>query len=111
CRNVTGVQTCALPIYVFVNTAYSTRLYGNLKPVRDKFDEDVLDNIELVDQQAESESEFLASLDFWLYFPNAKLEDQIWKHVLMAMLAGKVVILSEQLRPLYGSAALYGQPK
>jgi len=96
---------------VFVNTAYSTRLYGNLKPVRDKFEEDVLDNIELVDQQAESESEFLASLDFWLYFPNAKLEDQIWKHVLMAMLAGKVVILSEQLRPLYGSAALYGQPK
>src|SRR5699024_11354622 len=59
----------------------------------------------------ESESEFLASFDFWIYFANAKLEAQIWIHVLMAMLAGKVVILSEQLRPLYGSAALYGQPK
>ena len=45
---------------------------------------------------------------FWVYYPDDRLvETQTWKPVLEALQAGKVVILPERLRAVYGDSALY----
>lgn len=79
-------------------------MFGNLKPARDKFG-DLLEKIEIAEDI--SEKEFLSSVDFWVYYPHFRLEDEVWEPVLSAMQAGKVVILPHRLSGIYENAAVY----
>src|SRR5699024_2961925 len=91
----------------YKSTKFKTRFYGNIQPVRKKFGDEVFEQTDIVNCYLETEEEFLASLDFWVYYPNERLRDRLWPPVLRAMLAGKVVILPDSLQPIYGDAAVY----
>lgn len=95
----------------YISSEFNTRLYGNVKPVMQKFGQEALESIEVIRPKQLDETEFLRSIDFWVYLPDDRLRDQVWRPVLRAMQAGKVVILPERLEPLYGTAALYENPE
>lgn len=54
--------------------------------------------------------EFLASIDFFVYFHHPGLIEAFGRVVLEALSAGAVAIVPEYLKPLFGDACLYGNP-
>lgn len=95
---------------VYLSANFTTRLYGQVKDAIDKFGEEAFQEIDILDPSDHTESDFLHSIDFWVYFPNRRLVDQVWKPVLDAMQAGKVVILPAHLKHIYDDSAVYAQP-
>lgn len=96
---------------IFSSTKYKTRLYGHLESAIDKYGREYFQEMELITQEQQSEREFLESIDFWVYWPHSRLEDEIWEPVLSAMIAGKVVILPSRLERIYGDSAVYSTPE
>src|SRR5699024_3787200 len=96
---------------VYVSNAYVARLFGNYSVAQEKYGTGSFDQVVTFESGEISETDFLRSINFWVYFPHERLEEQIWKPVLNAMQAGKVVILPERLAPLYGPAAVYAYPQ
>lgn len=92
---------------IYVSDSYTTRLFGNLEGIVEKFGEESFSQIDLVKAHEQTESDFLRGIDFWVYFPHYRLQDQSWEQALTAMQAGKVVILPRRLERIYGAAALY----
>lgn len=92
---------------IYTSSSFSTKLYGNLEVPITKFGERVFSDVTLIQEDQQNEEDFLKGVDFWVYFPNSRLQDELWEPVLSAMLAGKVVILPKRLREIYGDAALY----
>lgn len=95
----------------YISSDFRTRLYGNVQPAKQKFGPEAFESIEVISPKQLDETEFLHTIDFWVYLPHERLRDQVWRPVLRAMQAGKVVILPKRLEPLYGSAALYENPE
>lgn len=95
---------------VYVSSKYRTHLYGNTDVVLQKYSQSISEDLELISAKDRTESEFLEEIDFWVYYPHPRLQDQVWKPVLDAMQAGKVVILPPKLEPIYGVAAVYAEP-
>lgn len=92
---------------IYISSSYNTRLFGHLEAVREKFGDELFGQVESIDSDQLDESAFLKSIDFWVYCPHHRLKDQVWRPVLSAMNAGKVVILPGHLEPVYGQAAIY----
>lgn len=92
---------------VYVSRNFETRLFGHLTPARQRFSESSLGQVSMIHFEDQKESDFLESIDFWVYYPHDRLQDRIWGPVISAMRAGKVVILPKRLEPLYGTAAVY----
>lgn len=95
---------------IYVSERYRTRLFGSLEPARLKFGDEIINQLEVVPSSDWDEEDFLSDIDFWIYFPHHRLEDQLWRPVLSAMQAGAVVILPSRLEHLYGSGAIYVEP-
>jgi len=55
-------------------------------------------------------TEFLAELDFWVYFHGPDLYESFGMATVEAMAAGLVVILPEAMEANFGEGALYGEP-
>src|SRR5699024_10525503 len=94
---------------VYISTSFRTKFYGSLDAAFQKFGRELFDRAEIVPTHSHTEEEFLSSVDFWVYYPNSRLTDQIWEPALVAMASGKVVIMSPLLRWLYGDAAVYAE--
>lgn len=94
---------------VYRSPKFSTYFYGNIKSARKKFGSAAFAEASVISREC-TEGEFLDKIDFWVYYPNRRLIDQLWEPVLKAMQAGKVVLLPERLRELYGDAAVYCDP-
>src|SRR5699024_4245002 len=92
-----------------ISTSFRTKFYGSLDAAFQKFGRELFDRAEIVPTHSQTEEEFLSSVDFWVYYPNSRLTDQIWEPALVAMASGKVVIMSPLLRWLYGDAAVYAE--
>lgn len=92
---------------VYISPHFKTRFFGSLETARSKFGDELFEHIELPRAEAQHESDFLSSLDFWVYYPHDRLQEQVWLPVLSAMQAGKVVILPRRLERVYGAAAVY----
>lgn len=96
---------------VYCSDNFTTRFYGNVRSARKKFGSSAFDGTEIVPYSESTERDFLESIDFWVYFPNRRLNDQMWEPVLKAMQAGKVVVLPHHLENIYGAAAVYSHPE
>lgn len=96
---------------VYLSNSFSTHFYGQLESAFSKFGEEVFDATHVFDYRDMTIGDFLPGIDFWVYYPDPKLQDDVWEPVLTAMSAGKVVILPPWLRSTYQEAALYGQPE
>ncbi|MGH6922725.1 MAG: glycosyltransferase [Propylenella sp.] len=68
-------------------------------------------NWELLPFGAMDPSGFLASLDAYVYFHSARWVEAFGCSVLEALATGLVTILPASFRPLFGDAALYGEPR
>jgi hypothetical protein len=55
--------------------------------------------------------EFVAGLDFFVYFHAPELREAFGRTVLEALASGAVALLPEHFRPLFGDAALYLEPE
>lgn len=86
---------------------HKTLFYGLLKPMTKEFGENAIPEVERLDVQSYSLEQFFASIDFWVYFPHERLQDRPWQPALLAMQAGKVVIMPRHLEPIYGRGAVY----
>ncbi|MFF5080894.1 glycosyltransferase [Actinoplanes sp. NPDC000266] len=62
---------------------------------------------ELLDFGAESPREFLATLDFFVYFHDPDLVEAFSRTILEAMASGVPVIVGPRFRAVFGEAALY----
>lgn len=80
--------------------AYLTEKYGALPP-----------NWELIEFNGEPVSEFLASLDVWVYFHSSDWIEAFGRTTLEAMATGVPVILPEHFRHLFADAAIYVEPE
>lgn len=56
-------------------------------------------------------SEFLAEIDFWVYFHHPHTLEAYGRAAMEALYSGCVVILPEYMQDTFGDAALYGTPK
>lgn len=92
---------------VYSSAGHGLLFYGLIKPIMNEFGEDLISETNILDFRKHQLIDFLNSIDFWVYFPNERLEERLWQPVLSAMQAGKVVILPPHLKGIYGSAALY----
>lgn len=55
--------------------------------------------------------DFLAEIDFWVYFHHPHTLEAYGRAIMEALHAGCVVIIPEYLRPTFGDAAVYGAPE
>jgi len=95
----------------YVSKRYNTLLYGHMQPAVEKFGEEVFLRLNVQDRNQSSIEHFLRRIDFWIYWPDDRLvEYRAGQPILEAMRAGKVVILPEKLRQIYGDAAVYASP-
>ncbi|WP_022871633.1 glycosyltransferase family 2 protein [Yaniella halotolerans] len=92
---------------VFHSEDFKTRFMGNLDAPIKKFGSEVFRDAEIVDASQTSLADFLADIDFWVYWPHGRLEEDVWEPVLHAMCSGKVVILPKRYSSVYGQAAVY----
>jgi len=95
---------------VYLSDEYDTHFFGQLEPAISKFGEAIFDNCRLVDFKKVSTRDFIKGIDFWVYYPHPKLEDDVWEPVLLAMHLGRVVVLPPRLQSIYGDAAIYAEP-
>lgn len=96
---------------IYLSEDFTTQFYGQVQQPLKRFGPEINERVNLVDMSERSEDEFLASIDFWVYYPHKRLLETIWEPVLAAFQAGKVVILSPHLEPVYGEAAVYAEPE
>ncbi|MGQ4582569.1 glycosyltransferase [Lysobacter sp. F60174L2] len=54
--------------------------------------------------------DFLAEIDYFVYFDNAQIVEAFGRSILEAIASGRIVILPEKFRPVFGEAALYCEP-
>src|SRR5699024_10798518 len=95
---------------VYLSESHETYFSGLMEPAFKKFGREAFDTSQFIDHDKSPSMEFLRQIDFWVYYPDPKLHDQVWEPVLNAMSAGKVVILPPALEEIYKDGALYGQP-
>ncbi|CTQ56323.1 Glycosyl transferases group 1 [Roseibium album] len=79
---------------------YLSEKYGMLPP-----------HWELIEFNREPVSEFLASLDVWVYFHSSEWIEAFGRTTLEAMATGVPVILPEHFRHLFADAAIYVEPE
>lgn len=96
---------------VYLSDSHDTYFSGLLEPAFKKFGSDTFETAQVIDHNKTPTLEFLKEIDFWVYSPDPKLQDEVWEPVLKAMSAGKVVILPPALEDLYEDGALYGDPQ
>lgn len=96
---------------VYLSDSHETYFSGLLEPAFKKLGRETFETARIIDHNETSILEFLREIDFWVYYPDPKLHDEVWEPVLRAMSAGKVVILPPALEELYKDGALYGHPK
>jgi glycosyltransferase involved in cell wall biosynthesis len=65
---------------------------------------------DIVEFGSESPREFLATLDFFVYFHATGWVEAFGRTILEAMAAGVPVIVGPRFRPIFGDAALYTDP-
>lgn len=89
---------------------YNVKILGGAKPAQD-----VLGKIPASWRVYEfgelPPREFLAQIDFWVYFHHPQWREAYGRAIMEALRSGAVVILPEYLRATYGDAAVYGTPK
>lgn len=95
---------------VYLSDLHETHFSGQLEPAFEKFGSEAFNTSHLVDHEDTPLIDFLENIDFWVYYPDSRLEEDVWEPVLTAMSAGKVVVLPPSLVDVYGNAAVYGQP-
>lgn len=95
---------------VYISNLYETHFSGQLAPAFKKFGKEAFNTSRLFDYADTPTRDFLKGVDFWVYYPEPKLHDDVWEPALMAMRAGKVVILPPSLETVYRHGAIYGQP-
>ena len=54
--------------------------------------------------------EFLAGIDFFVYFPHPSLREAYGRSIVEALASGAVAILPRSFEPVFGSAARYAEP-
>jgi len=94
---------------VYLSEAYDTHFFGQLDPALMKFGEEIFHQSHIVDSNEKSTEEFLADIDFWIYYPDPKLQEAVWEPILRAFIAGKVVILPPRFESVYREAAVYAE--
>ena len=67
-------------------------------------------NWELMDYGCVDVREFLRSIDYFVYFDNEKIAGAAGRSILEAIASGRIVVLPERFRPVFGDAALYCEP-
>lgn len=55
--------------------------------------------------------EFLAGIDYFVYFDNSQIVEAFGRSILEAIASGRIVLLPEKFRPVFGDAALYCEPE
>jgi glycosyltransferase involved in cell wall biosynthesis len=55
--------------------------------------------------------EFLAGIDFFVYFPHPALREAYGRSIVEALASGAVVILPPSFEPVFGAAARYAEPR
>jgi glycosyltransferase involved in cell wall biosynthesis len=65
---------------------------------------------DVVEFGAEAPRDFLATLDFFVYFHDPEWVEAFGRTILEAMASGVPVIVGSHFRPIFGSAALYTDP-
>ncbi|GAA2623270.1 hypothetical protein Adu01nite_02870 [Paractinoplanes durhamensis] len=68
------------------------------------------DNWDVVEFGAESPRDFLAGLDFFVYFHDPDWKEAFGRTILEAMASGVPVIVGPHFRAIFGDAALYTDP-
>lgn len=54
--------------------------------------------------------EFLAGIDYFVYFDNNHIVEAFGRSILEAIASGRIVLLPEKFRPVFGDAAIYCRP-
>jgi hypothetical protein len=67
-------------------------------------------NWEVLPFGAQPVRQFLASLDFFVYFHGATWIEAFGRAILEALASGAVAVLPRHFEPLFGEAAVYGEP-
>lgn len=96
---------------IYCSGDYDFLFYGITRPAAQKYGKELVDKLARMDSDKRSLQEFFDAIDFWVYFPNERLEDRPWRPVLEALRSGTVVILPPWLEDVYGPAALYSSPE
>lgn len=89
---------------------FQVRILGGVQPAR-KLLGGVPSAWEVLPFGAMDPMEYLAGVDFWVYFHHPNTREAFGRAVMEALWSGAVVVLPEYMRETFGEAALYADPK
>lgn len=93
------------------NQVYDVRILGGIESLDEASRSYLRTHADVHGFGALEVPEFLKSLDFWSYFHSKELTESFGLSAVEAMAAGLVVILPKYMKPNFGDAALYCEPK
>ena len=73
-------------------------------------DRNLPDSWELIGYGTKDVKDFLRELDYFVYFDNDQIVEAFGRSILEAIASGRVVVLPEKFRPVFGDAAVYCKP-
>ncbi|WP_454040083.1 glycosyltransferase [Corynebacterium afermentans] len=94
----------------FSNDGYDVRIMGGVDSLGGTAKKEIAEHSDVLGFNAQPVSDFLDSLDFWVYYHADSLTESFGMAAVEAMARGLVVILPEYMRPNFGDGALYAEP-
>jgi hypothetical protein len=92
-----------------VDESAIVKILGGARPVRDALG-CVPDSWQVIPFGGMDPKEFLAQLDFFVYYHHPAWVEAFGRNILEAMASGLPAILPPHFRPLFGDAAIYAEP-
>lgn len=89
---------------------FETKILGGAGSISDRYDLAAQPTVTVYPFGLVEPADFLKEIDFWVYFHDKSLVESFGMSIVEAMASGAVVILPEYMKPMFGSAALYGSP-
>jgi glycosyltransferase involved in cell wall biosynthesis len=94
----------------YKSSVFQTKILGGAESLKKKHGTDTVENVTVYGFGEVDVHEFLADVDFWVYFHDDKLVESFGMSIAEAMASGKVVILPPYLETSFGDGAVYAEP-
>lgn len=92
------------------NDEFDVHIMGGISTVSSEAQRILMDKSRITDFGGMSVPDYLAGIDFWIYYHDDSLRESFGMAIVEAMAAGIVVILPHYMQPNFGEGAIYAKP-
>lgn len=99
-------------VYAYIQPdLFRTKILGGADSLVERLGDLQNHGVEVLPFGSVPPSEFLKSVDFWIYFHHTDLTESFGMSIIEAMASGAVCILPAYMEPMFGQGAVYCEPE